>query len=271
MIAAFWSSAGGSVGVTTNLACFGSYYAARFQRKVMAFENHMPKHVGLEQALIPKREPRLIVREEPFYYDYRGMEQLLKILRAGYEPESIDQISISLLNDCLRYLPLSEQMCSSVYEYELNIVIEQLLQELDRRNDLVLVDTQAAENLTTKVILEQADLVVVNLLQEPGQIEEFWEQYAGLKEKAVFLLGRYREENVYNRTNVSRMYGIPRERIWVMPEYPLLSFLYEQGKIPDFLQKNLWASVGEKNYALIRELRYAAETLRAWEKEGRSV
>ena len=269
MIAAFWSNVGGSVGVTTNLACLGSYYAARFGRKVIAFENHMPKHVGLEQALISKREPRLMVREEPFYYDYRGMEQLLKILRAGYEPESIDQISISLLNDCLRYLPLSEQMCSSVYEYELNIVIERLIQELNRRKDLVLVDTQAAENLTTKVILELADLVVVNLLQEGEQIEDFWKHYAGLEKKAVFLLGRYQEDHVYNRTNVARMYKIAKERVWVMPEYPLLSFLYEQGKIPDFIGKNIWTSAGEKNYGLIRELRYAAETLRAWEKEGK--
>lgn len=272
MIAAFWSNVAGSVGTTTNLVCIGSFYAMRFQRRVMLFENHLPVRTGIEQSLFPRKEPELsFVREKPFYYDYHGMEQLLKILRAGYEPEALDRIAVSLLDGYLKYLPLSEQMSSQIYEYELNMVIERLLWELNRQNDLVLIDTQSRDNLSTKTILDRAEMVVVNLRQEPDQIEDFLEHYSGLLEKAVFLLTRYQEESIYNQVNLSRIYKIPQERIWMLPDYPLLSYLQEQGRLPEFLQKNLWATAGEKNFGLIRELRKATGKLYEYEKKGRGM
>lgn len=237
MITAFWSSSGRNVGLTTNLACIAAYYALRYCRKVMLFENHLPLGMGLERAILPPKDFWSGVREEPFYYDSHGMEQLLKILQAGYEPESIDEIAISLLDGKLNYLPLSEQMCTSVYEYELNRVMEKLLGELEERSDMVFVDTQTAGNLSTKLILDRAELVVVNLCQEPLRIGEFLENYGRIADKCIFLFGRYQEENIYNRINLSRIFGIPEERLYVIPEYPLLPYLCDQGKIPEFIRK----------------------------------
>lgn len=269
MLAAFWSNMNGSVGTTTNLACIGSFLAMRFDRQVLMFENHLPKGCGLERALFRGRDQRLpVLQDIPIYYQYQGIDQLLKLLRAGYDPVSIDRMAITALDGRLKYLPLSNNMCSAVYEYELNIVIERLLWELIHRNDMVLVDTQSTGNLTTKVILDRADLVVVNLLQQPGQMEDFLQNYSGLKEKAVFLLGHYEEESIYNRINLSRMFDIPEERIWTIPENPLLPFLQEQGRIIEFMQKHLWTMSGEKNYPLVRDVRRAATELNACLKGG---
>jgi len=270
MIVAFWSGTGRNVGLTTNLACIAAYYALRYHRKLMLFENHLPKERGLEKAILPPKDFWSGVREEPFYYDSQGMEQLLKILQAGYEPEAIEEIAVSLLDGKLNYLPLSEQMGTSVYEYELNRVMERLLKELEARSDLVLVDTQSAGNLSTKLILEQAGLVVVNLCQEPPQLGEFLEAYKNLTCKCIFLLGHYQEEHVYNRINLSRIYGIPENKIYVVPEYPLLPYLGTQGRIPDFIKRNLWSSPGERNYGLMREIRRAAERIREFAEGGKT-
>lgn len=257
------------MGITLNLACTGIFYALRFRRRVMLFENHLPTRSGLEQALLPRKDQILpVVREKPFYYDYQGMEQLLKILRAGYEPKALDRMAVSLLNGYLHYLPLSGPMNSDVYEYELGNVIDKLLWELERRNDLVLIDTQSSGNLTTKVILDQADLVVVNVRQDPVQIEQLLEQYGGLQDKMMFLISQYQEDSLCNRSYLSQHYRIPEEKIWSMPEYPLLPYLQDQGKLADFLQRNLWATSKEKNFALIRELRKTVGALYTLEKGG---
>lgn len=272
MLIAFWSNVSSSIGITTNLACIASFYAMRYNRQVILFENHMPRGDGLARALIPKKEEWFsVVKEEPYYYDVRGMEQLLKILRAGYEPETIDQIAISLLGGRLKYLPLSEQINAEIYEYELNHVIEKLLEELQKQADMVMVDTQKTGNLSTKVILDRADLVVVNVRQEPEQIDDFLMHYKGIQHKSVFLLSRYQDESLYNRVNLARMYDLDPDQIWAIPDYPLIPYLCEQGAVADFMLKHIWTSTGEKNYALIRELRRAAHLLHLAESEALSA
>lgn len=214
MIAAFWSNVGKKAGVTTNLACIGAYYAARYRKKLTVFENHLSApSCGLRDAFLPRQETWSMVQEEPYYYDSHGIGQMMKLLRAGYELEFIEDVAIPLMDGRLNYLPLSENMCGALYEYELNRVIDMLLRKLDARSDLVMVDTQSAGNLTTKVILERADVVVVNLLQDPECVEDFFRRYGELAEKSLFLFGHYDGERVYNRVNLSRMYGIPEERL----------------------------------------------------------
>lgn len=61
------------------------------------------------------------------------------------------------------------------------------------------IDTESNQNLSTKQILYDADIVVVNLSQNSKNIYDFFENYTSLREKAVYIVGKYQPEKRWNR------------------------------------------------------------------------
>ena len=51
------------------------------------------------------------------------------------------------------------------------------------------IDTERNENLSSNAILTEADLVVVNLVQDKVALREFFDNYSSIQEKSVYLIG----------------------------------------------------------------------------------
>lgn len=257
---AFWSNARGRAGTTSNLAALSIMLAMEGQQKSIIFENHINlNHLG--HAFVKHRNHRFLC-EENLYYLHMGTDNLLKRVHSNLENQKIiEDIVMEVIEKNVYYIPQSHAFHKDVFEYELNQIIRPLLTELKTFAPFVLIDTAGCENLSTKTILSESDLVVVNLTQEPYLIEDFFQHYQSICEKAVFLIGNYDRYSKFNQRNMIRQYSIPKEKIAVIPYNSEFRDAFISGTIIPFISRNYHCKRKDENYYFIHQLKKAAAML----------
>lgn len=262
MKVAFWSNSSGRAGTTSNMACMSVLCALLERKKSILFENHYSLN-GLEQAFIQGKEKNLSVLKEEFaYYDQRGLDGLIRRVHSNYTYEELmEDVSMKFLDNMLYYLPKSYDMNHEYFEFELNQVIKPLICLLDRTFDFVFVDTASNNSLSTKLILEESELVVVNLCQNKIFLDHFFANYQSLLDKSVFLIGNYQEQSKFNITNIRRRYQIPREMIGIVPFNLEFADAVSGGTILEYLMRNFSCKKQDANYYFMSQVKRAASIL----------
>ena len=178
----------------------------------------------------------------------------MKRLYSGEDGEKlIHQASIPLLFSNMYYVPQSQIVNREVFEYEFHLVKEKLFEALETTSDYVFVDTEANRNLSTNIILEEADLVVVNLDQNPMHVKDYFDHYASLQEKTVFLVGNYRPEVSYNVQEICKEYSVERDRIVGLPYHFELEESVKNGTVLSFLNRSYFQPMDKENEYFIRQ------------------
>lgn len=254
MKVAFWSNVSGKNGVTCNLACISIMGAIDCNITSTLIENHANVN-NLENAFTNKQNSDL-VKENNYYFNHTGIDNLMKRLHAKVEVRNIvKKSSISFLNNSIYYIPQSNIKMNDIFEYEFNQIIYPLLNVIDESSDVAFIDTSNSEKMTTKIILEQVDLVVVNLSQDNIVINHFFEHYSSLISKSFFIIGSYNRNSKYNLNNISRKYHISRENIAVIPYNVELKDSISEGRIIEFISRNYNCRKEDYNYYFITELK----------------
>lgn len=238
MLVAFWSVASSGACISSNLTAIGACLAANTGAKIVAFENHICEGASLEKMCLPNKGLFQKVAEEPFYYSGKGMDKLYKVLRAGFDPESIGKTEVSVLKEGFSLLTGSFRKNPVIFDYEMNSVIDKLLVNLSERYDLVFADTAPGGSMSSKYILNEADVVIVNMLQDEKMFDEFFENYAEIAGKVYFIVGRYNENRQFNLSKMIEKYDICEEKIMCIRECNVLPLLISQGKLGDFVAKH---------------------------------
>lgn len=250
---AFWSHLRHSGGVTTNLASMAAMSAVSGSGRSVLLENHYNKNnLG---SILTIQESLECLRERQYYNRY-GIEYLLKRLYTGEPGEVLlRRTAIPLLYSSIFYVPQSYIVNREVFNYEFQLVRKQLFECLEGFCELVLVDTEANENLSSVAILEDVDLIVVNLDQNPDSWAEFMENYSLLKEKCIFLIGRYRGEGKWNLSRIRREFSIPAGDIGVIPYNMELELYLGEGRLLQFINRNYHRASTRENDLFLREVR----------------
>lgn len=256
---AFWSNIGGKNGVTSNMAGVGIMSALLHKKKILMMENHF--HINnLETAFI-SRDNGSLKEEELYFYNPIGMDFLIKKLHSNIETEDmIKNSALEFLNQSIYYIPQSHLNNREIFEHQLYEVICPLLDKIEQEAELTFIDTIGG-NLTSKVILSKADMVVVNLSQDPGIIEHFFENYSSLISKAVFLMGNYNRNSTYNLSKIRNKYHINKDRIAIIPYNIEFKDSLSSGSLISFLTRNYNCTKDEDNYYFIRELKKAVRMI----------
>lgn len=256
---AFWSNTRGKNGVTSNLTCVSIMGAIDGTRKTLLLENHYNIN-NLENALI--KQDRTMVKEESYFYNQIGLDSLIKRVHSRMVNESsVQEASISLMNGTMHYIPQSHISNKEFFEYEFNQVIHPLFRVLEDFGDVVYVDTAGCDHLSSKVILNEADLVVVNLSQNPLILSNYFKNYSSLHEKAVYLIGNYNPDSRFNLKNIIRMYHIDKNKIAVIPYNIEYKDAVAEGNAIRFLMRNFDCGKEEPNYYFIREVKKAVNMI----------
>lgn len=257
---AFWSSVRSGIGVTANIACMAAMIAMHGGGKSILLENHYAlRNIG-DLVLPPERIECL--QEQGHYYHKYGLEHLLKELHSGRQtPDMVHQTAIPLLFQDLFYLPQSYIVNRDVFNYEFELVREALFQCLEEFSDMLFVDTETNRNLSSISILSDADIIVVNLRQDPVMLTEFFENYSAMQDKTVFLLGKYQQEHTWNLRRICYRYHISRERIGVIPYNMEFEEAMRQGRLLQFLNRNSEGKTGKENAYFMRQVKHAASML----------
>lgn len=242
------------------MSCISILVALGYKQPNVILENHYNKR-NIEDALISRRWNRT-VKEESYYYNQVGLDSLIRRIHSNLMDENtIQASSISFCENLLYYIPQSHITNKEYFEYELSRVIHVLMRKLEHFHGMVTIDTAGSEHLSSKVILELSDLVVVNLSQDPTVLEDFFQNYSNLRQKAIYLIGSYNPYSRCTLKNIMRQYEIKKDELAVIPYNIEFHDAFLDGSLIKFLTRNYFCKKNDENYFFIREAKRATKML----------
>ena len=267
MKVAFWSNTRGRSCVTSNLACIsvlsilGSH---RADRRTIVFENHQ-NIINLGNTLFSQNSASE-VRESKSYFVERGLSRILHSLEQGEElPEQSLYLSAEdYLGKQLFYLPAVSADNADLLEYRLERECVPAMNYLEKHSDLVLDDTSSAPLVSSRKILQQADMVVVNLTQNSSMLDHFFHNFSVIRKKAFYLIGDYDGDSRLTRKEIMDRYRISGSSIAAIPHNTHFSDAVSEGKLIPFLLQNYCCGEENPDYSFMSG---AKEAVRLFENQ----
>ena len=251
---AFWSNARGKCSTSSNLACIGVMNAILYGKESVIFENHINLS-GISNYL-EKKDTMGLLREKNLYFNNIGMESLLKKIYTINKDKHIGRgYALSYADKHLYYIPTSGIVNSEVYTYELNNCVVDMMDRLEREFGCVMADASGDNNISTKVILEQADKIVVNLTQDKNIIDNFFENFSSIIHKCVFIVSNYEPSGQIRDDYLVKKHGVRREKVGIIPYSFELRDALLQGKLVEYISRNIACKRRDINFYLINELK----------------
>ena len=275
---AFWSNTSELCSVSSDLAAISVVCAIQYDCSIIAMENRLC-HYGLGKAYNGGSRAELLDEVGTNYYDGCGMEGLLrKIYRGDYHPRTLKTYLKEIINQRLYYIPQSRAIHNEIFDYELEHCLHPLFELMEAQCDLCFIDTASNNNLSSKIILEEADLIVVNLSGKPSLIDDFFLNYSSLISKSIFILdhsySQIRQKprslgitNVAEGTSfkelrqISKFYHVPLDHLFTIPENEAYQNNYQLGYVHEFISRNLSCTRENPNYHFICSISKIADTI----------
>lgn len=253
---AFWSNAR-QCGVTSNVAAISVASVIRFPYKIITLENHLsPQNLG--SFYQGKSKADLVCEVGTNYYEGGGSEGLIRMIYRGYyDGDILNHYMREIICDHLYYIPQGQVIPSKLFDYELNSCIHPLFQLMGEFAEVSMIDTASNNMLSSKTVLEEADLIVVNLCQDPNILEDFFFNYSTLLSKTIILISKYSNHLSYSMKKIAKAYHYPLERIFPIPYNEFFQVATQQGRVIEFISSNYNCSKDNPNYFFIQALKNA--------------
>lgn len=264
MKVAFWSNARGKSCVTSNLACISVLSTLRCPgQRTIVFENHQ-NIINLGSTYLRPRSSNLIVNENTEYHVDAGLGKILQMVENGrkIQEEQFFLNTKDYLGKQLFYLPSGDIKNADVLEYRIARDCVRTLQLLEQFGELVLVDTSAAPLESSRKILQEADIVVVNLSQNQQMLSHFFRNYSDIRKKAFYLIGDYDVNSEWDKRAIMRTYGIQGNRIGTIPHNSLFADAVSDGQLIPFLLENYRCRREDAVYSFMAAVKEANELFR---------
>lgn len=247
---AFWSN-DRNAGVTANLAAISVIALHEGQSKTLLLENHYSAN-NLARYLIPSRM-EFLKEAEVYYLGHGTRDCLVQQIERGTSKKRAELSTLELINDSLFYLP-QNRLQEDFFDYEFHWNQFPLIQQFEEKGHYIFIDTKVNNSLSSKMILDEADFVVVSLRQEIRPFVEFYQEYSSLLRKTFFIVSDYRKNRDVTSLHIQKRFGIPSNRIaTILHNIEFESALYE-GRVIEFINRNLVCSNNDPNYEFMNEL-----------------
>lgn len=272
---AFWSNVRGKSCVTSNLACMSVLSALDCpDRRTIVFENHQNI---LNLGSIYYRPYSNTVSEKTNYNVKTGLEKIFQIVEQGgmFPQEMFYHFARDFLNRQLFYFSTESIPSAEMLEYHLSQKCKNTLHFLEQYGDLVFVDTKAASLMSSRKILQEADIVVVNLIQNESILSHFFKNFTEIQKKAFYIIGNYEENRSLNQGVIMEKYHIPQNQIGMIPHCCEYADALSNGCLIPFLSENYGCGIQNHNYPFIaaaqRTKQLLIEQIAEKRKEGGSA
>lgn len=257
---AFWSNYSEECKVSSNLAAISVASVIRYPYTIIMIENRLCSS-NLGKAFMGRGRECILNEAGANYYDGSGLEGLVrKIYRGDNNKEILKPYLKEIITDHLYYIPQSGVIHNEIFDYEFNYCIHPLLNMIEECADICLIDA-SRQILSTKTILEEADLIVVNLCQKQSVLENFFLNYSSIIPKAIFIISSYELNTRLNYKKIAQMYELPLESITVIPDNNLFESAYENGRAVEFLSRYYSCTKENSNYFFIQTVRKTAHLM----------
>lgn len=255
---AFWSNSPEECRVSSNMAAIGVASVIRYPYSIIVMENRLSSN-NLGKAFYGSSRECILYEAGANYYDGKGLEGLVrKIYRGDKHNGMLKPYLKEIISEHLYYIPQSGVIHNEIFDYELSYCIRPLLDVIEELADICLIGTDSSQILSTKAILEEADLIVVNLCQKQSVLENFFLNYSSVISKAIFIISGYEPNCRLNYKRIAQMYELPPEDLNVIPDNDLYENAYKNGALVEFLSGNYSCSRESVNYMFMQSIKKAA-------------
>lgn len=256
----FWGNHYHQVGVTYNLVAVSAMLALNYRMKSLVTHNHFDRS-ALEYCFLS----RDYVQNGLNQHSDVGIDGLSKFIKFNKaDKDDIANYTTTLIRNKLEILTGTTITNKEVYYNDYNEVINIILTTAKLYYDIVFVDLASGMNDLSDKIFELSDIIIVNLNQNPNLLEDFFQSYSSfnpaMREKCTFIIGRYDKFSKYNLKAVQRKYGL-KDNIAVIPYNIEFADACGEGKVLDFMKRNLKLDKEDLNYNFMNETRQAVELI----------
>lgn len=280
---AFWSSSKGNAGVTSNMACISIVAALGYSYKGILFENHYQTnnighllkyhHAGLLYSINHSHVKSMginhIMKHLSFsqffhlsnssYDHYESAYQSFVLNDSRwkfYENNQsltgiIKDAALEIVDNYLYYIPTNTVIPQNIYDFAMYDHVKSILAGAEKLADIVYIDTSKDNHLSSKIILDEVDTVVVNLKQNLNELRYFFKNYSSLLEKCVFLISNYNSQSNLTINKISHIFSIPKSRIASIPYNEDYQEALSRGSLVEFLYSNVDCSYYDPMYPFI--------------------
>ncbi len=241
MKVAYWGNCRGS-GVTCALTAVGLTAVLAYPFKITIFENHYSKN-GVLRYLYPRKWLYRVAEAADGYG--RFGEDVRRHGNTGDYPV------IELLEKGLYYVPQFTKN-ADLFDYQFYC---DLMPVLKQYSEIAFIDTQRGNAISSKLILEEADVVVVLLKQDMYEVQSFFQNYSSLVPKTFFIISNYHRKSKVNLSKIISEFGIRKDCIGVIPHSEEFQFAAAYGRMIEYISSNYVRSDRRENHDFMQELK----------------
>lgn len=267
---AFWSNSPGKSGVTGNLSCISILSAIYQPSEMVLFENH--SNINNLASSFLNQNSYDMLQEKNSYFVENGLGRILSYCDMGDTVSSgmIYRTCLSVFDQRVFYLPVGG-MNGDLMEYRLNRHIEDVMRLLERFCGTVCIDISSSCLESSRKILKEADLIVVNLCQNNQLLSHFFRNYSDIRKKAFYVIGNYDSESIIKKSDIVRRFELSGSAVGTIPYNRRFADALTKGDVVSFLLKNYSCGAENVNYdfmAAARETVCLFEQAKAACKKG---
>lgn len=211
---------------------------------------------GPEHFLLSGRNRSRMLLKREF-----GVELLDKLLRCNrFGKELVVNAAYSFAEERLHILPAGTE-----YFYRDTLAEESIvgmIRQADKVFQNVWVEAPAGESFLKSALFAEADLVVVNFSQSPGEIEKA--VLPPVENKMFFLMGAYEKRCAYNKHNIRQLYSVLQGRFEVIPYQNRYLSSCCQGEAEAFLNRGSILGEEDALYPFFREVKKAYAAMKRY-------
>lgn len=254
---AFFSKDGDS-GVTSNLSAISIAGILGYDMKILTMENHW-SYDSIARYMMYEKGPNMLKEGEVRYLSHGTLENLVMYFSDRTKKRRTDIWTIEVIHDSLYYLP-QNAYTKDVFDYEFCSNVLPRIKNLEKAYDLVLIDTKNY-TMNSKVILDEADLVVVNLRQDFDDIDAFFSLYSAIAYKSLFLISDYYPNKSCNLSKIRSQFNINKNNMVAISHNQQFESALRQGKIINYMYNHFQCDKKDLNYCFIRDIKKATKMI----------
>lgn len=231
MVIAFWSPVSGKAGTTNNLFATSARMALKEKQKVLMINGQFEKR-DLESAILP-------ITEEMDLLNSIGIDCLIRNCKMRKVTNStIRTAALAYYNEYLHVITGTTKENRELYEDEMLELFPLIIRDANPLYDFITIDVPSGVNKISKMMLDLAELVVINLPQNKNIIEEYFRDHKQLDKKTIYIIGNYSNKSKYNRKNLERIFKQLKDRTAVVTHNVDLMDAFSENSVIKYLQKD---------------------------------
>lgn len=238
-------------GGTSNMAAVSILGAMLKNMKILSLENHFGK-TGIADYYWDGHQSS-IMRDGAVPYLARGcLDNLVAYFALRTNSKRSEVMCVEVLERLLYYKP-QDAYQKDVFDYEFMYNLIPKLSSLESIYPYIFMDTKP-RLMSTNLLLDTADLVIVNLTQDLHNLTSFFQTYSSLKSNALFLIGKYQKNHPISLNYIRKTYELKEWQLLKVSYNPMYELALICGRLMPFLYENIGIDNKHPNYQFMRDL-----------------